>query len=104
MSLKDRLIARASKVMQDPRVAKLAQDERVMKVAMQAFQLRGKVQEEIDDRVATAAKSLGLVTKDEVRDLKRTIKKLETELKKQQATTDAMKVASPAPTASMKKA
>ena len=93
MSLKDRLMARASKVMADPRVAKLAQDERVMKVAMQAFQLRGKVQEEIDDRVATAAKSLGLVTKDEVRDLKRTIKKLETELKKQQATTDSLKKA-----------
>jgi len=101
MSLKDRLIARGMKVMQDPRVAKLAQDERVMKVAMQAFQLRGKVQEEIDERVTTAAKSLGLVTKDEVRDLKRTIKKLETELKKQQATTDAMKTASPTPPAAM---
>jgi hypothetical protein len=93
MSLKDRLIARGMKVMQDPRVAKLAQDERVMKVAMQAFQLRGKAQEAIDDRVATAAKSLGLVTKDEVRDLKRTIKKLENDLKKQQAATEAMKKA-----------
>ena len=91
MSLKDRLIARGMKVMQDPRVAKLAQDERVMKVAMQAFQLRGKVQEEIDERVVTAAKSLGLVTKDEVRDLKRTIKKLETELKKTQAATEQLK-------------
>jgi hypothetical protein len=93
MSLKDRLVARGMKVMQDPRVAKLAQDERVMKVAMQAFQLRGKVQEQIDDRVATAAKSLGLVTKDEVRDLKRTIKKLETDLKKQQAATESLKKA-----------
>ncbi len=93
MSLKDRLIARGMKVMQDPRVAKLAQDERVVKVAMQAFQLRGKVQEEIDQRVESAAKSLGLVTKDEVRELKRTIKKLETELKKTQAATDAMKKA-----------
>ncbi len=93
MSLKDRLVARGMKVMQDPRVAKLAQDERVMKVAMQAFQLRGKVQEQIDERVATAAKSLGLVTKDEVRDLKRTIKKLETDLKKQQAATESLKKA-----------
>jgi hypothetical protein len=93
MSLKDRLIARGTRLMQDPRVAKLAQDERVMKVAMQAFQLRGKVQEEIDQRVENAAKSLGLVTKDEVRELKRTIKKLETELKKTQAATEAMKKA-----------
>ena len=93
MSLKDRLIARGMKVMQDPRVAKLAQDERVMKVAMQAFQLRGKVQEEIDERVVNAAKSLGLVTKDEVRELKRPIKKLETELKKTQAATEQLKKA-----------
>jgi polyhydroxyalkanoate synthesis regulator phasin len=91
MALKDRLLERGMKIMQDPRVAKLAQDERVMKVAMQAFQLRGKVQEQIDQRVETAAKSLGLVTKDEVRELKRTIKKLETELKKQQAGLDAVK-------------
>ena len=75
--------------MQDPRVAKLVQDERVMKVAMQAFQLRGKVQEQIDQNVEKAAKSLGLVTKDEVRELKRTIKKLETELKKTQQTQQA---------------
>ena len=91
MALKDRLLARGMKIIQDPRVAKLAQDERVMKVAMQAFQLRGKVQEQIDHRVETAAKSLGLVTKDDVRDLKRTIKKLENELKKQQAGLEAVK-------------
>jgi hypothetical protein len=84
MALKDRLMERGMKLMQDPRVAKLAQDERVMKVAMQAFQLRGKVQERIETQVETTAKSLGLVTKSEVRELKRTIKKLETEMKKQQ--------------------
>ena len=72
--------------MEDPRVGKLMQDERVMKVATQAFQLRGKVQDEIDQRVEKVAKSLGLVTKNDVRDLKRTIKKLETELEKQKKT------------------
>ena len=70
-------------ILQDPRTQKVMQDERVTKVAMQAFQLRGKVQEEIDQRVETVAKSLGLVTKNDVRELKRTIKKLETEMKKQ---------------------
>lgn len=83
--LRDFLKKRAGKLMSDPRLAKAMQDERVMKVAMQAFQLRGKVQERIDDRVEKVAKSLGLVTKDEVRELKRTIKKLEVELKKTQA-------------------
>ena len=80
---------RGMKLMSDPKVAKLMQDDRVMKVAMQAFQLRGKVQEQIDGNVERVAQSLGLVTKSEVRELKRTIKKLETELKKQQAAQDA---------------
>ncbi|GAB4206008.1 MAG: hypothetical protein OHK0013_22290 [Sandaracinaceae bacterium] len=83
MDLKSRVMKKGMELIQDPRVAKVMQDERVMKVAMQAFQLRGKVQEEIDQRVEGVAKSLGLVTKSEVRELKRTIKKLETELKKQ---------------------
>lgn len=83
MALRDEVLKRGMKLMEDPRVGKLMQDERVMKVATQAFQLRGKVQDEIDQRVEKVAKSLGLVTKNDVRDLKRTIKKLETELEKQ---------------------
>ncbi|UJR79066.1 hypothetical protein [Sandaracinus amylolyticus] len=89
MAIKDFLKKRGMELMQDPKVAKLMQDERVMKVAMQAFQLRGKVQEQIDGNVEKVAQSLGLVTKSEVRELKRTIKKLETELKKQQAAQEA---------------
>jgi polyhydroxyalkanoate synthesis regulator phasin len=84
MDLKSRVMKKGMELIQDPRVAKVVQDERVMKVAMQAFQLRGKVQEEIDQRVEGVAKSLGLVTKNDVRELKRTIKKLETQLKKQE--------------------
>jgi hypothetical protein len=72
------------KLMQDPRVAKLMQDERVTKAMMQAFQMRGKAQESFDQAVERAAKRLGLVTKAEVRELKRTMRKLETELKKAQ--------------------
>lgn len=87
--IKSFLKKRGMQIMQDPNVAKLMQDERVMKVAMQAFQLRGRVQEQIDGNVEKAAKSLGLVTKDEVRELKRTIKKLETEIKKTQQTAEA---------------
>jgi len=84
MDIKTFLKGRAAEIMQDPKVAKLIQDERVMKVAMQAYQLRGKVQDQIDENVEKVAKSLGLVTKNDVRELKRTIKKLETELKKTQ--------------------
>lgn len=91
MDIKSFLKKRSMELMQDPKVTKLMQDERVMKVAMQAFQLRGKVQEQVDQNVEKAAKSLGLVTKGEARELKRAIKKLETELKKQQAAQDAAK-------------
>jgi hypothetical protein len=83
MAIRDEVLKRGMKLMEDPRVAKLVQDERVMKVASQAFMLRGKVQDEIDGRIEKVAKSLGLVTKNEVKDLKRTIKKLETELERQ---------------------
>jgi polyhydroxyalkanoate synthesis regulator phasin len=85
VDLKSFLKERGLKLIQDPKVAKLMQDERVMKVAMRAFQLRGKVQERIDQNVEKIARSLGLVTKAEVRELKRTIKKLENELLKTQA-------------------
>jgi septal ring factor EnvC (AmiA/AmiB activator) len=85
VDIKEFLKKRGMELMQDPKVTKLVQDERVMKVAMQAFQLRGKVQEQIDGNVEKVAKSLGLVTKNDVRELKRTIKKLETELKKTSA-------------------
>jgi polyhydroxyalkanoate synthesis regulator phasin len=83
MAIRDEVLKRGMKLMEDPRVAKLVQDERVMKVASQAFMLRGKVQDEIDGRIEKVAKSLGLVTKNDVKDLKRTIKKLENELEKQ---------------------
>lgn len=83
MGIKSFLKKRSTELMQDPKVTKLMQDERVMKVAMQAFQLRGKVQEQVDQNVEKAAQSLGLVTKAEARELKRAIKKLETELKRQ---------------------
>ena len=80
--LKKKLTEQGMKLLSDPRVAKLMQDERVTKAMMQAFQMRGKVQESFDQSVERVAKSLGLVTKAEVRDLKRTMRKLENELKK----------------------
>lgn len=70
------------KVMGDPRVSKLLQDERVMKAMMQAFQLKGKVQESFDQRVESIAKTFNLATKAEVRELKRTLRKMESELER----------------------
>ncbi len=80
MELKNLLLSRGMKLMQDPRVMKLMQDPRVMKALMQAISLRGKVQESFEERVARVAKSLNLVTKKEVRELERTLRKMEREL------------------------
>ncbi len=75
-----------AKLIQDPRVMKVMQDERVMKVLMRAMQLRGQVQDSMDKRVATVAHGLNLATradlKDEIRELKKTLRKLEQELEK----------------------
>lgn len=82
MDLKKLITEKGMKLLSDPRVAKLMQDERVMKAMMQAFQARTKAQENFDETVEKMAKRLGLVTKSEVRELKRSMRKLETELKK----------------------
>ena len=82
MDLKKLLAEKGMKLMQDERVAKLMQDERVMQGMMKAFKARAKAQESFDEAVEQTAKRLGLVTKNDVRDLKRSMRKLENELKK----------------------
>ncbi|HJZ84716.1 MAG TPA: hypothetical protein VKN99_06065 [Polyangia bacterium] len=68
---------RGMKLMSNPRVMKVMADPRVMKVVMQAFQLRGKMRSELDARTAALAKSLGLATREEVANLRQTIRTLE---------------------------
>ena len=80
MSMKAYLTKQGMKVMQNPQFMKLMQDERVMKLAMQAFQLRGKVQEHVDQKVHAVARSLNLATAKDLRELKRNLRKLEQEL------------------------
>ena len=87
MHFKRFLTEKGMKLMQDPRFMKLMQDERVMKAMMSAFQLRGKIQESFEQRVERVAKTLNLATKAEVRELKRTLRKMEQELAKTRAST-----------------
>lgn len=85
MNLKKMVIERGMKLMSDPRVMKLMSNPKVMNVVMKGFQLRGKAQASIDQRVQSLAKSLKLATREEVRDLKDTIRTLERALKEVQA-------------------
>ena len=93
VALKDLITKKGLELMQDPRVAKLMQDERVMKAMMQAIQLRGRVQENFDQRVEDLAKTLNLATMKEIRELKRNLRKMEQDLAKAKAEARAAKEA-----------
>ncbi len=75
--LRNRLL----QVLQDPRVAKLLADPRAQKALMQGLRFRGRVQEQIDQRLERMARRLNLATAREVRELKRTIRRLEEQLR-----------------------
>ena len=82
MSFKKSLMSQSMKIMQDPRVMEFMQDPRVMKAMAKGFEFKGKVQRSFDERAERLAETLNFATKAEVRELKRTIRKLERELKK----------------------
>ena len=84
-SFKKTLMSQGMKLMQDPRVMKMMQDPRVMKAMAKGFELKGKVQQGFDSHAEKLAETLNFATKAEVRELKRTIRKLERELGKKSA-------------------
>jgi hypothetical protein len=100
MSLKKTLMQQGMRLMTDPRVMRLMQDERVMKAMMAAMSVPGKAQSFAREQVETIAKAMALATEDEVKDLRRTVRKLEEDMARMKATT-----ASPAatPTTTKKK-
>ena len=79
-SIKKTLVKQGMKLMTDPRVMKIMQDERVMKAVMQMMSMPGKVQNLTSDGVERLAKAMSLATEDEVKDLKRQIRRLEEEV------------------------
>ena len=79
-SLKKSLLKQGMKLISDPRVMKVMQDERVMKALMQVMSMPGKVQSFTAEHVQHLAKAMALATEDEVKDLKRTVRRLEEEI------------------------
>ncbi len=77
MALKDTLMSEGMKLATNPAVAKLMQDERFMKAVMTAMAMPGKVSTFTSEQKEHFAKAMGLATKEEVRDLKRTVTSLE---------------------------
>ncbi len=82
--LKKNLMKQGMKLMSDPRVMKLMQDERVMKAVMKAMSLPGRAQGLAQEQAEKIAKAMALATEDEVKDLKRTVRRLEEEIARMQ--------------------
>lgn len=80
MSLKKKFLQEGMKLMTDPRVMKLMQDERVMKAVMAAMSMPGKMQSFTQEQAERIAKAMALATEDEVKDLRRTVRRLEEEI------------------------
>lgn len=79
-AIKKSLMKQGMKLMSDPRVMKMMQDERVMKAVMQMMNVPGKVTTFGNEQIEKLAKAMSLATEDEVKDLKRQIRRLEEEV------------------------
>ena len=90
-AIKKTLMKQGMKLMSDPRVMKLMQDERVMKAVMTAMSVPGKAQTFAREQVEGIAKAMALATEDEVKDLKRTVRRLEEEIARMQRRAEAEK-------------
>jgi polyhydroxyalkanoate synthesis regulator phasin len=80
VDVKQQLIEQAMRLMQDPRVMKALQNPKVMQGLMNAFQLKAQIQQNLETNIQRLAKGLNLATAAEVRELRRTIDRLEREL------------------------
>jgi len=94
-TLKKSLMQKGMKLMADPRVMKLMQDERVMKALMAAMSVPGKAQSFAREQAENIAKAMALATEGEVKDLRRTVRKLEDELARMKSEQGADKPAHP---------
>jgi len=79
-SLKKGLIRQGLRLMSDPRVVKWMQDERVMRMVMRALSVPARAQSFAKEQLENAAKAMALATEAEVKDLRRTVRRLEDEL------------------------
>lgn len=85
MDFKRILMNRALQLMQDPRVQKMAQNPKVWQGITGAWELKTRVERELDTAVRRLAHELDLATPSEVREMRDTIDRLERELERDAA-------------------
>jgi hypothetical protein len=77
---KKTLLQQGLKLLSNPHVIKLMQDERLMKTLVGAMSLPGRAQTFAKDQLENVAKAMDLARETEVRDLRRTVRRLEDEM------------------------
>jgi len=82
MGIKDEMMKRGMQMMSDPRVMKLMQNPQFMKLLMAAIQVPGKVNSFTGEQSRLLASALRLATAEDLKELQRTVKKLEREIAK----------------------
>jgi hypothetical protein len=83
LDLKQELMNQALRLMQDPRVMRAMQNPKLMQGLMGALQLRAKLQQNVETSVQRVAKRFNLATDAELRELRRTVRRLEREIEAQ---------------------
>lgn len=78
----DRIKQEAMKAAMSPATMKLLSDPRIQKVMMRAIQLPSEVRDALEKNGQSIAKTFSLVTKDDLRAMKRTIRDLSAQLEK----------------------
>ena len=75
--LKKQALRRGMKLMSNPKFMRAMADPRIMKAISQGFAIHGRVQSEIDGTMQSVARFFNVATKEEVKELKRTIRQME---------------------------
>jgi hypothetical protein len=77
------------KLLSNPRIVKVVSDKRVMNVVMRGLELRGQATAAVDAALHRLARRFDLATREDVGELKRTVRTLEQELRRlEDATAD----------------
>ncbi|MGA2450065.1 MAG: hypothetical protein ABTD50_15400 [Polyangiaceae bacterium] len=80
VSLRKTLLAQGMKLLSDPRVLGFVQDERVVKAVTVAMNAPSRAQSFAKEQVSALAKAMALATEAEVRELRRTVRRLEDDI------------------------
>lgn len=90
-NLKSTLLSNAMKVMQSDTARKVMESEKFQQAMAFAFRTTFKVKSGLDNSKKKVASTLNLVTKEEVRDLRRSVERLERRLRKAEKKTKKSK-------------